>query len=270
MACLIAETARVHPRARVHEDAVIGPCCVIGPQVQIGRGTRLVSQVCLMGVTEIGEFNTLGPFVSIGGVPQDVSCDDPDTQVVIGDNNTIHERVTIHRGSEKEDGITRIGSNNQLFASAHIAHDCKLRDRISIGVGSMLGGHVHVESHAAVMEKVGVHQFVTIGGDSLIGAHSKITQDVPSYMRVEGNPPIVRGINRRRLKERGLRGAALAALREAHWMIYVVKMPLEQAATLLDDRGHLTPEVLLLVKFLELQHEGRMGRSRGLWAKIAP
>ena len=118
MACLIAESARVHPRARVHEDAVIGPCCVIGPRVQIGRGTRLLSQVCVMGVTRIGEFNTLGPFVSIGDVPQDVSCDDPDTEVQIGDHNTIHERVTIHRGSEKEDGITRIGSNNQLFAGA--------------------------------------------------------------------------------------------------------------------------------------------------------
>jgi UDP-N-acetylglucosamine acyltransferase len=262
MACLIAESARVHPRARVHEDAVIGPCCVIGPQVQIGRGTRLLSQVCLTGVIKIGEFNTLGPFVSIGDVPQDVSCDDPDTEVQIGDNNTIHERVTIHRGSEKEDGITRIGSNNQLFAGAHIAHDCKLCDRISIGVGSMLGGHVHVESHVAVMEKVGIHQFVTVGGDSFVGAHSKITQDVPRYMRVEGNPPIVRGINGRSLKQRGLLGAALAALREAHRMIYVVKMPLEQAATLLDDHGHLTSEVLLLVKFLESQHEGRMGRSR--------
>jgi UDP-N-acetylglucosamine acyltransferase len=263
MACLIAETARVDPRARVHDDAIIGPNCVIGPQVQIGRGTRVLSQVCVTGLVKIGEFNTLGPFVSIGDVPQDVSCQDPETEVQIGDHNTIHERVTIHRGSEKEDGVTRIGSNNQLCAGAHIAHDCKLRDRISIGVGSMLGGHVHVESHVAVMEKVGVHQFVTIGGYSLIGAFSKITQDVPRYMRVEGNPPIVRGINGRSLKQRGLGGAALAALREAHRMIYVIKMPLEEAATLLDDHGHLTPEVLLLVKFLESQHEGRMGRSRG-------
>jgi UDP-N-acetylglucosamine acyltransferase len=219
-------------------------------------------------VIRIGEFNTLGPFVSIGDVPQDVSCDDPDTEVVIGDNNRIHERVTIHRGTNKEDGVTRIGSNNRLFAGAHVAHDCKLRDRISIGAGSMLGGHVHVESHAVIMEKVGVHQFVTIGGESFVGAHSKITQDVPRYMRVAGNPPIVRGINGRSLKSRGLRGAALAALREAHWMIYVVKMPLEQAATLLDDRGHLTTEVLLLVKFLESQHEGRMGRARGLRNRI--
>jgi UDP-N-acetylglucosamine acyltransferase len=131
-----------------------------------------------------------------------------------------------------------------------------------MGMGSLLGGHVRVESDVTISDGVAVHQFVSVGNDSFIGAHSKITTDVPRYMRVEGNPSVVRGINGQRMKERGLCGESLEALREAHRLIYVVKMPLEQAATQLDENGHLVPEVLLLLKFLEAQHAGRVGRAR--------
>ena len=262
MACSVAKTARVDPRARLGPDVFIGPGCVIGPDVEIGRGTRLFGHICLLGAVKLGEFNTVGAFVAIGGTPQDLSYWGTHTRVEIGDNNLIGERVTIHRASEKEDGITVIGSDNRFLACAHVAHDCKLSDRITMGVGSLLGGHVRVESDVTIAENVAVHQFVTIGNDSYIGGHSKITTDVPRYMRVEGNPSIVRGINGQRLKERGVSSEALAGLREAHRLIFVVKMPIEQAATLLDESGHLTHEVLLLLKFVESQHEGRVGRAR--------
>jgi UDP-N-acetylglucosamine acyltransferase len=262
MACLVAETARVDPRARLAEDVEIGPGCFIGPDVEIGRGTRLLGQVCLLGVVVLGEFNTIGPYVAIGSEPQDYSYWGTPTRVEIGDHNTIGERVTIHRGSEKEDGITRLGHSNQLMPGAHIAHDCKLADRISIGTLAMLGGHVHVESGAVISEKAGVHQFVTVGADSFVGGQSKITQDVPRYMRVDGNPPKVLGINGRTLARSGFSRLTLVAVREAHQLIFVAKMPLSQAADIMDAHGHLTPEVQLLIKFLEAQHLGRMGRGR--------
>ncbi len=216
-----------------------------------------------MGTVRIGEYNSIRPFVAIGGAPQDVSHGDTATRVEIGDHNTIAERVTIHRGTDKEDGVTRIGCHNRFHDGAHIAHDCKLGDRISIGIRSMIGGHVHIANDATIMEKVGVHQFVTVGEGSFIGGDSKITQDVPCYMRVEGNPPVVRGINGRKLKQSGWSGEALTAIHEAHRLIYVVRMNLAQAATALDERDLLTPEVLVLVKFLERQQEGKLGRARG-------
>ncbi|MGP0064253.1 MAG: acyl-ACP--UDP-N-acetylglucosamine O-acyltransferase [Isosphaeraceae bacterium] len=262
MASTVAKTASVDSRARLASEVLIGPGCVIGPEVEIGRGTQLFGHVCLMGVVKLGEFNTIGPFVAIGGEPQDLSYWGKTTRVQIGDHNVIGERVTIHRASEKEDGVTIIGNNNQFLIGAHVAHDCKLADRITMGMGSLLGGHVRVECDATISENVAVHQFVTVGNDSFIGAHSKITTDVPRYMRVEGNPSVVRGINGQRLKERGVSGKSLAALREAHRLLYVVKMPLEQAATLLDENGFLVPEVLLLLKFLESQHAGKVGRAR--------
>ena len=143
------------------KDAIIGPGCVIGPDVEIGRGTELVGHVCLLGSRAgLASLTRIGPFVAIGGEPQDLSYWGSATRVEIGDHNRIHERVTIHRGSEKEDGITRVGSHNQFHNGSHIAHDCKLADRITIGALSMIGGHVHIQSDAYIDEKVGVHQFV--------------------------------------------------------------------------------------------------------------
>jgi UDP-N-acetylglucosamine acyltransferase len=262
MACLVAECSRVDPGARVADDAIIGPGCVIGPDVEIGRGTELVGRVCLLGAVRIGEFNKIGPFVAIGGEPQDLSYWGTATRVEIGDHNLIHERVTIHRGSEKEDGITRIGSYNCFHSSSHIAHDCKLADRITIGSLAMIGGHVHIQSDAYISEKVGVHQFSTIGRHSYVVGQSKIVQDVPCYMRVAGNPSAVRGINGRVLLKRGLTGESRAALRAAHRLIFLARMTLGQASEILEVHHRLTPEVIDLLKFVEAQHQGRLGRGR--------
>ena len=46
----------------------------------------------------------------------------------------------------------------------------------------MIGGHVHVQSDAYISDKVGVHQFATIGRHSYVADQSKIVQDVPCYM----------------------------------------------------------------------------------------
>ncbi len=262
MPCRIAKSARVDPRASLDDEADIGPGCVIGPEVRVGRGTRLASHVCLLGVVKLGEFNTIGSFVAIGGDPQDLSFHSDTTRVEIGDHNLIGDRVTIHRGTQKEDGLTRVGSHNRFDEGVHVAHDCKVGDRVTIGIGSMLAGHVHVESDVTVAEKVGIHQLVTVGTGSYVGGHSKITQDVPCFMRVVGNPPVVRGINGQALKARGWSSESLAALREAHQLIFVQRMNIGQAANRLDERDMLTVEVLTLLKFLESQQEGTVGRGR--------
>jgi UDP-N-acetylglucosamine acyltransferase len=262
MTSLVADLSRVDPRAKVADDVVVGPGCVIGPDVEIGAGTRLIGNVCLLGSVKIGENNVIGSYVAIGDEPQDLSYWGTVTRVEIGDDNRIDERVTIHRGSEKEDGITRLGNHNHLLHGAHIAHDCKLADRITIGSLSMIGGHVHIGSDAVIADKVGVHQFATIGRNSFIEGQSKITQDVPSYMRVSGYPSSVRGINNHLLERTGISRQARAALRAAHKLIFLARMTLGQAYEILDLRGHLTPEVLDLLAFLESQHAGRMGRAR--------
>lgn len=262
MATMIADTASIDPRAEIADDVEIGPYCVIGPDAKIGRGTRLIAQVCLLGHVSIGENNTLHPFSVIGGEPQDFSYRGTATRVEIGDNNVFREGVTVHRGSEKEIGLTRIGSNNYFMANVHIGHDCMMGDRILVANNTMFAGHIHVESQATISAGVGLHQFVRVGTLSYVGALTRIYHDVPPYMLAEGNPSKVRCINAVGLKRNNLSAEAISSLHEAHRLIFRARMTPQQAAAILEAHGHLCPEVHSLLEFVETQQQGRHGRGR--------
>jgi UDP-N-acetylglucosamine acyltransferase len=258
----IAEHATVDPRAEIDEGVEIGPYTTIGPHVRIQRGTRLMSCVTLMGRVTIGRDNVIYPNVVIGGEPQDVSYAGSDTQVIIGDENTIREGVTINRGSEKEDGVTRIGDGNFLMACCHVAHDCKLGHHIIMANGSLLGGHVHVEDYASISGAVGVHHYTTIGSYSFIGGLSRVLHDVPPFMLCEGAPARPRCINIVALKRHEFPSPVVDALAEAHRLIYRAKVGLDAAREILRGNAQLVPQVNQLLSFVEGQQEGRHGRSR--------
>jgi UDP-N-acetylglucosamine acyltransferase len=265
MATLIADTACVDPRAELADDVEVGPYCIIGPEVKIGRGSRLIGHVCIYGRTTLGEENVIHPFAVVGGEPQDVSYRGSPTRVEIGDHNDIREGVTIHRASEKEQGVTRIGSHNLLMVNVHIPHDCSIENHVIVANNAMLGGHSHVESHATLSGGVGVHPFVTIGSYSYVGALSRIYHDVPRFMIVDGNPSKVRCINVVGLKRHGVAAEAISALHEAHRLIYRARMTVSHAAEMLESHSHLCPEVRELLDFVEAQHLGKHGRARERW-----
>lgn len=262
MATMIADTACIDPRADIADDVEIGPYCVIGPDVMIGRGTRLIAHVCLVGHTTLGENNVVHPFAVIGGEPQDYSYKGQPTRVEIGDNNVFREAVTIHRASDKEDGLTRVGSNNYLMANVHLGHDCVLGDRILVANNSMFAGHIHVESFANISGAVGLHQFVRVGAYSYIGGMSRIVHDVPPYMLIEGNPSKVRCINVVGLKRHDISPESIASLHEAHRLIFRARMTTQHATEILEAHGHLCPEVRRLLDFIEFQQQGKHGRGR--------
>src|SRR5262245_12073555 len=130
MSIHVEPTAVVDPRAELDDEVRIGPFCVVGPKVRIGRGTDLINSVTIMGRVTIGENNRIFPGAVMGGEPQDISYRGSDTAVVIGDGNVIREGVTINRATEKEDGVTTLGSDSFIMAGCHIAHDCCVGSRV--------------------------------------------------------------------------------------------------------------------------------------------
>jgi UDP-N-acetylglucosamine acyltransferase len=262
MATIIADTACIDPRAEIADVVEIGPYCVIGPDVKIGRGCRLIAHVCLLGDTSLGENNVVHPFAVIGGEPQDFSYQGSPTRVEIGDNNVFREGVTVHKGSEKEDRVTRIGSDCYFMANVHIGHDCVLGDRILVANNTMLAGHIHIESFATISGGVGLHQFVTIGAHSYIGALSRIYHDAPPYMLIEGNPSKVRCINVVGLRRHNISPESVSSLHEAHRLIFRARMTPGHAREILETHGQLCPEVRRLIQFVENQQQGKHGRSR--------
>jgi UDP-N-acetylglucosamine acyltransferase len=262
MSIHVEPTAVIDPRAELDDDVRVGPFCVIGPKVRIGRGTNLLNNVTVMGRVTIGEENRIFPGAVLGGDPQDISYRGSDTSVVIGHNNVIREGVTINRGSEKEEGVTTLGSDCMIMGGCHIAHDCRVGNRIIMANATLLGGHVHVHDDATLSGGIAVHHFSTIGSFSFTGGLSRVLHDVPPYMLAEGSPSRPRCINIVALKRHNFPSETIRALAEAHRLLYRAKVGLDHARELLRAGDLLVPAVNHLVSFLQHQHEGRNGRGR--------
>ena len=262
MATNIATSAVIDPRAELDDDVEIGPLCVIGPQVRIGRGTRLENHVSLMGRVTLGRDNHLFPHCVIGGEPQDLSYRGSDTEVVIGDRNTIREGVTIHRATEKGDGRTLLGNDNYLMANSHVAHDCRVGNHTILANGVLLGGHVVVDDYASISGGVAVHHYATIGRYAFVSGLSRVLHDAPPYMLVDGVPTWPRCINSIALKRHQFDRAVIDALAEAHRLLFRARVGLASAQTTLRQRGCWCDEVVHLLEFVAAQQSGRHGRSR--------
>ncbi|MBM3334228.1 acyl-ACP--UDP-N-acetylglucosamine O-acyltransferase, partial [Candidatus Sumerlaeota bacterium] len=174
----IHPTAVVDPNAEVDPLAEIGPYAVIGPEVRIGPRTRIMNHAVITGRTTIGADNEIHTGAVIGDAPQHLGYKGAPTYTVIGDRNVIREYTSIH-GSYVAGGQTIIGNDNYLMVNAHVAHDCRVGNRIVMCNCSMLGGHVEVEDQVFISALVGVHQFVRIGRLVMCAAVARITRDAP-------------------------------------------------------------------------------------------
>jgi UDP-N-acetylglucosamine acyltransferase len=246
----IHPTAIVAPEAEIADDVTIRAYSIIGPKVRIGPGCEVGPHAVIEGRTTIGSRNQIGPFVSIGHAPQDFSYAGEDTEVVIGNDNTFREHVTIHRGTVRGRGRTCIGSHCFLMVSTHVAHDCLLGDQVIMANGAMLAGHVQVEDYANLGGMVGIHQFVRIGTHAFIGAMSGLRLDMPPYMLAFGAPAQLYGPNLVGLKRFGLSSDATLALKRAFKIIFRSNLPLKEALEKVRQEVSQTHEVQVLVQFM--------------------
>ena len=210
----IHPTAIIDSSASVDPDAVIGPYCVIGPNVVLKKNVKLISHVCVNGITEIGEGTEIYPFASIGHKPQDLKYHGESSRLVIGKNNSIREYVTIHPGTETGRMETTIGDNCLFMAYVHVAHDCVVGNNIVFANSATLAGHVVVGDNAVLGGLSAVHQWVRIGKYSMIGGMSGVERDVIPYATVEGNRATIRGLNVLGLKRKGASFSEISKLKE--------------------------------------------------------
>lgn len=213
----IHPTAIIGQGVDIQPDVKIGPYCVLDGQVQIGVGTELISHVVVSGHTRLGQGNRIFPFACIGHEPQDLKYAGEPSEVVIGDNNTIRENVTINPGTSGGGMLTCLGNNNLLMAYAHIAHDCHLGDGVILANCATLAGHVEIADGAIIGGLSAVHQFVRIGRYAMIGGMSGIVKDVPPYcLTAGGYRPGLVGLNLIGLRRRGLSKASIACLKQVY------------------------------------------------------
>ncbi|MGB7747800.1 MAG: acyl-ACP--UDP-N-acetylglucosamine O-acyltransferase [Verrucomicrobiia bacterium] len=252
---MVHPTAIVHPRAQIGSGCEIGPYCVIGENVALGDGCKLHSHVVINGHTKLGRENEIFPFTSLGLKTQDLKWKGGITRTEIGDGNTFREYVTIH--SATGDGeVTHVGSHNTILAYCHIAHNCTLGNRIIMSNVATLAGHVTVEDHAVVGGLAAVHQFCRIGKMSMTGGCSKIVQDVPPFMIVDGNPGETRTINKVGMERHGVSEEAQNALRQAYKILFREGLTIPNALVKIESELPKLPEVLHLLNFVRTSERG--------------
>jgi UDP-N-acetylglucosamine acyltransferase len=256
----ISPHAIIDPKAEIASDVEIGPFCVIGPNVRISAGCRLHNSVTITGYTTIGQNNVFHPQTVIGGPPQDRKYKGQPTRLEIGSNNIFREHVTIHIGTERGGGVTRVGNNNMLMVNAHLGHDVHMGSNCLVANNCMVAGHVIVGDNVNLMGGVGVHHFARIGKFCYIGGYARIHHDAPPFCKVDGADE-VRGLNVKGLRMGGFADGDIAALEEAYQRLFAKKT--EAFATVLEsyntDNG-LNPHVKHMVEFLRERDLGRHGR----------
>ncbi|MGA2026593.1 MAG: acyl-ACP--UDP-N-acetylglucosamine O-acyltransferase [Syntrophobacteraceae bacterium] len=255
----IHPTAIISPKAELAEDVTVGAYSIIGQDVTIGSATEVGHHIVIEGKTTIGENNHIYPFVSLGLSPQDITYAGEETRVIIGNNNIIRENVTIHRGTSRGEGITRIGNGVFLMAYVHVAHDCQIGNGVLMANTATLGGHVQVGECAVIGGIVAVHQFVRVGEYSCVGGFSAVRMDIPPYMLASGAVGAkLYGANLIGLRRNGFSEKSIEAIKKFYRIFFRSGLPLKEAVQKAREDIEPLPEVEKLIEFVSF------GSHRGL------
>ncbi len=226
---MIHPTAIVDPKAELAPDVSVGPYAIIGAGVQIDEGTSIGPHAVVSGPTTLGKHNRVFQFASVGEACQDLKYNDEPTRLEVGDNNTIREGVTLHRGTVQDQGVTKVGSGNLLMAYVHVAHDCVVGDNIIVANNAALAGHVKVGDGVIIGGGTLIHQFCQIGAYSMTAAGTVVFQDIPAFVMAAGNRARANGMNFEGMRRRGYSDDSIAALRRAYKTVFRAGLTLDDA-----------------------------------------
>lgn len=252
----IHPTAIVDTSAEIDSSVEIGAFSVIGANVKIDAGTRIASHVVINGPSIIGKNNQIFQYSSLGEAPQDKKYKGEPTLLEIGDNNTIREFCTFNRGTVQDKGTTKIGNDNWIMAYVHIAHDCDIGNNTIFANNSSLAGHVDVHDYAILGGFTLIHQFCKIGSHVITAVGSVVFKDIPPYVTAAGYDAKPHGINAEGLKRRGYSADSILQIKRAYKALYRNGLTLDEAKIELAAMQKTTPEISLLIDFLNVSTRG--------------
>ena len=253
---MIDPTAIIDSHAELADDVSVGAFSVIGADVKIDAGTVIGPHVVIKGPTSIGKMNRIYQFTSIGEDPQDKKYAAEVTRLEIGDRNTIREFTSMHRGTQQDNSVTKIGNDNLFMAYTHVAHDCIIGDDVIMANGASLAGHVHLNNHAILGGFTLVHQFTQIGQYSFAAMGSAITQDIPPFIMVGGKPTRPHGINSVGMERNGISAEDIRLIRNAYKIIYKMNLRLEDAIEQMEVLAGDSQQLFDMISFLRNVRRG--------------
>lgn len=258
---MIDSTAFIHPQAQLGPNVQVGRNAYIDAQVEIGEGTIVKPFAMITGHTKIGKFNKIFSYASIGEEPQDISYKDEPTRLEIGDHNIFREGVTVHRGTVKGGGLTKIGNHNFFLAYSHVGHDCQIGNHNTMVNFVGLSGHVEVDDYVLLSAYSGIHQFARIGSYAMISHAAMVSQDVPPFVLVAGgDSPYTVGLNTRGLARRGFTSDEIQWLKRLYTIYY--RNDLSQEAALMQIQQEILPHCVKAKMFVDFVSQSTRGILR--------
>lgn len=254
-------SARIHSTAIVSKDAQLGSGVEVGPYAIIGEGC-VIGDECVIGARTTLERNVIlasnvrvGSGTILGGDPQDLKYKGEHTTVEIGEGTTIREYSTINRGTAQSFKTT-VGKGCFIMSYVHLAHDCHIGDGVILGNNVQLAGHVSIDEKAIVSGQSAAHQFVKIGRFSFTGGCSRVSKDIPPYVKANGNPIRLYGLNKVGLQRNGISEDVQRELKRAYRLFFNSDLNLSQARERAEEELQRFPEVEEFLSFLDRSDRG--------------
>lgn len=251
----IHATAIVSPDAEIGRDVDIGPFAIVGENCTIGDGCVISPRATIERNVRLGSGVKVGIGSIIGGAPQDLKFGGEETTVEIGDGTVIREYATINRGTAHSFKTT-VGRNCLLMSYVHIAHDCQIGNGVILSNVVQLAGHVMIEDKAILSGLSAVHQFARIGRHSFIGGCSRVSKDIPPFLKAVGNPVKLYGLNTVGLQRSGMADEVILELKRAYRLFFRSDLNLTQAIERAQGELEPFPEVKELIRFVEASERG--------------
>lgn len=251
----IHSTAIVSSEAEIGSDVEIGPYAIIGDNCVVGPGCVISARATLERNVKLGSNVKIGIGTIVGGLPQDLKFAGEETTVEIGDFTVIREYTTINRGTAQSFKTT-VGKSCLLMSYVHLGHDCHIGNHVILSNVVQLAGHVTIEDRAIVSGLSAVHQFVRIGGQSFIGGCSRVSKDIPPFLKAVGNPVKLYGLNTVGLQRGGMDEATIRELKRAYRLLFRSDLNVSQAMERVLNELEPLAEVRELVRFVEASERG--------------
>jgi UDP-N-acetylglucosamine acyltransferase len=257
MSTNIDQRAIVHPGARLGTAVVIGPFAIVEEGAVVGDGTQIMPHAFIGAGARIGRDCRIHMGAVVGHAPQDLKYNNEPTTCEVGDRTVVREYATLHRGTH-ETMRTVIGSDCFFMAYSHVAHDCRVGDKVILANCATLAGHVTVEDYVIVGGVTPVHQFVSIGCHAMVGGATGVGKDVPPYSLIGNRPAVWEGLNSVGLRRRGFSREAIDAIDRAYQIIYRSGLNTSQALDRIRSDAALmgVPEVRKVVEFVSSSKRG--------------
>ncbi|MAV65231.1 MAG: acyl-[acyl-carrier-protein]--UDP-N-acetylglucosamine O-acyltransferase [Candidatus Marinimicrobia bacterium] len=252
----IHETAIVDKKAKIGKNVYVGPFSIIQGRVKIGDNTKIGSNVLIKDFSDIGSNCNIFNGAVIGELPMDLKFEGEKSKMIVGNNTTIREFCTLHRGT-KDRGFTKVGSNCLLMSYVHIAHDVIVGDNVIVSISVNIAGHVEIDDFATIGGCTPVHQFCKIGKYAFIGGGRVVLKDVPPYILATGEPIRYAGVNTVGLKRKHFSADTIKKIKRVYSLIYQSKYNLSQAIDQVERKFDLTNnEINIILNFIKKSDRG--------------